>query len=327
MKPRIGITIGDPAGIGPEIVLKALSHPAVKRLCRPVVFGNTLFLSRVAARVLRKKYLPPAEYFDVPGAFLPGLSFGKITAWSGRASGLFIAEAVRAALSGEIDAVVTAPINKQSFRLGGWGKRFTGHTEMLAGLTGARRVALMLVHGCLRAVHVTSHVPLKKVSAALTRARVLETISLTHAALRRMGFARPRIAVCGFNPHAGENGLLGDEERRVIAPAVAAAKRNGIRAEGPLSADSVWPLVLAGVYDVGVAMYHDQGQIPIKLLSFKAGPSGTQVRGINITLGLPIIRTSVAHGTAYEIAGKGTASDASLVDAICLAVTMAKRKI
>ncbi len=299
MKPRIGITIGDPAGVGPEIVRKALHRPDVLQICVPVTFGDLGVPSNKSFR------------------------YGVATAANGKASGIYIEAAIQAALTKQIDAVVTAPINKQSFRMGGWGKKFTGHTEMFAKLTGARRVALMLVHGPLRAVHVTSHIPLKKVASALTVSRVLETILLTHQALRKMGIKNPRIAVCGLNPHAGDGGLLGKEERTVIAPAIRKAKQKKVRAEGPLSADTVWPLVRDGVYDAGVAMYHDQGQIPIKLSSFSSTGKNTLVRGVNVTLGLPIVRTSVAHGTAYEIAGKGKASEESLVDAIKLAAKMA----
>jgi 4-hydroxythreonine-4-phosphate dehydrogenase len=217
---------------------------------------------------------------------------------------------------------VTAPINKVSFRLGGWGKRFIGHTEMLAELTGSKEVGLMLVHGSLRAIHVTSHVPLKAVPALITRRRVTGSIRLADLGVRMMGIRGPRIAVCGLNPHAGDGGLMGHEEERAIAPAVAACRREGLRVDGPLPADTVWPFILAGRYDVAVAMYHDQGQIPIKMHGFRVGKNVTQSGGVNVTIGLPIIRTSPAHGTAFDIAGKGLASEESFVEALTLAARM-----
>lgn len=325
MKPRVGITIGDPAGIGPEVVLKALARAEVRRVCRPVVFGDVRLLGSVSRAVLRRSSLPLADYVDLISIPLEKFRAGVASVAAGKSSGIFISAAVRAARAGALDAIVTAPINKESFRMGGWGAKFTGHTEMLAALTGAKSVALMLVHGDLRASHVTSHIPLKDVPAAVTSPRVLETILVTNDALRKMGFRKPRIAVCGLNPHAGDGGILGDEEKRVIAPAVRRARAKSVDVHGPLSPDTVWPLVRDRVYDAGVAMYHEQGQIPVKLLSFQSKRDRVRVRGVNVTLGLPIIRTSVAHGTAYEIAGMGKASEQSMVDAILLAARMARK--
>ncbi len=323
MKPLIGLTIGDPAGVGPEIVLKAVSRPSVRASARFVVYGDRSLLSHVNKRVLRRSRLPDVQIIDFQNVSLRAFRFGVATADGGRASGEYIQAAVRAALQSSIDAVVTAPINKQSFRMGGWGEQFTGHTEMVTALTGARRSALMLVHEKLRAIHVTSHIPLKRVASSLTRARVFDTVELAGQALKSMGVSRARIAVCGLNPHAGDNGLLGREEQTVIGPAIELARRRGLNAHGPFSADTVWPMVEAEIYDAGVAMYHDQGQIPVKLRGFT--PNAV-VRGVNVTIGLPIVRTSVAHGTGYEIAGKGRASEQSLIDAISLAVQMASRR-
>jgi 4-hydroxythreonine-4-phosphate dehydrogenase len=234
---------------------------------------------------------------------------------------------VRACLKKRIHAMVTAPINKRSFLMGGWGKKYVGHTEMLAGLTRVTDYALMMVVGRLRAVHVTSHIPLKEVAKSITAARVSATIRLTHHGLRQLGFFKPRIAVCGLNPHAGDGGVLGKEEAGAIFPAVKKCRQNGILVDGPLSADTLWPQVAGGLYDAGVAMYHDQGQIPIKLFGFQF-EKGKEVltRGVNVTLGLPIIRTSVAHGTAYDIAGRGVASEGSLLEAIRMAVAMTKSR-
>ncbi len=324
MKPVIGLTIGDPAGVGPEIVLKAM--PYFRSTCEFVVFGDRTFLEYVNAHVLGRTSLPRAFYVDFKNVDKKNFRFGVATANGGKASGTYIEVAVRAALNNEINALVTAPINKEGLQMGGWHKQHVGHTEILAHLTGSKSVALMLVTKNLRAVHVTSHIPLKKVSASLTKERVFQTISLTHEGLTGLGIARPRIAVCGLNPHAGENGLLGDEEAKIISPAVQQAKRRGIRVDGPISADVVWPKVRDRVYDAGVAMYHDQGQIAVKLLSFENQKRNATVGGVNMTLGLPIVRTSVAHGTAYEIAGKDIASEQSLVEAIRMALSLVKRR-
>lgn len=327
MKRIIGITIGDPAGIGPEIVLKAAARLALSKEVRLVVFGDKALLTHLQKKVFRRRTSPRFDVIDFRNVPLRGFKFGVPIASGGKASGDYIAAAVRAALKGMIDAVVTAPINKVAFRMGGWGKRFVGHTEMLASMTRTSNYALMLLQGSLRAIHVTSHVPLRRVPSLLTVNRIYQTIFLAHRGLREMGIGRPSIVVCGLNPHAGEGGLLGDEEKRIIQPAIQKARRAGFRVTGPFSSDTVWPMVLSKKHDVGVAMYHDQGQIPIKLMGFDSSDKRqTVVRGVNATIGLPIIRTSVAHGTAYGIAGKGLASEESLMDAIALAAKMAKIK-
>lgn len=325
MKPTIGISIGDPSGIGPEIVLKSISQPKLKGKCNFVVFGDIELLAWVNKKILHRSKLPSAVYENESRLSLP-IRFGVVSAANGYCSGRYIEAAIHSAQRGNIDAIVTAPINKESFRLGGWGKRYTGHTEMFSALTGAKKTALMLISGPLRAIHVTSHIPLKDVSRKLTRENVFDTICLADIGLKKLGIRHPKIVVCGLNPHAGENGLLGGEEQRVIGPAIQLALRKGLKVVGPLPADTVWPSVRDGFYDVGVAMYHDQGQIPIKLHSFSNGKKGPLVHGINVTVGLPLIRTSVAHGTAFEIAGKGVASEQSLVDAIELALLMVKNK-
>jgi 4-phospho-D-threonate 3-dehydrogenase / 4-phospho-D-erythronate 3-dehydrogenase len=344
MKSRIAITLGDPAGVGPEIVLRAALSPRFRRSDN-VVVADHAYLRVVAARLHRRGFcvpplvrIPYREWTSAETASLRGLvvvdldnvrrspSFGKPTAWGGKASGDYIRAGVEAVTHCLADALVTLPINKQSFRLGGWGKESIGHTEFLASLTGTPRVALMLSLGKFRAVHVTQHIALNRVAASITRKRIEETIRLTHEGLTQMGIRKPRIGVCGLNPHAGDGGLMGNEEQRLITPAIRSCKADGIRVSGPMPADSLWPHVRDGRFDAGVAMYHDQGQVAVKLLGFQSRGRHVLVRGVNTTLGLPIIRTSVAHGTAFDIAGRGIASAESLLDAIELASTMAKGK-
>ncbi|MCG3203798.1 MAG: D-threonate 4-phosphate dehydrogenase [Elusimicrobia bacterium] len=325
MKPIIGLTLGDPSGIGPEIVLKVLHLSKFKNRCGFRIYGDQAVLSWVNKHVFKRAHLPRAAFESFNSLTVP-IRFGTVQAACGYASGRYVEAAIRDALNHKIDAMVTGPINKESFRMGGWGKRYTGHTEMLAGLTKTEKVALMLVYGSLRAIHVTSHIPLRNVPSNLNQQRVLDTILLAHQGLKQLGKSTPRVAVCGLNPHAGENGLLGTEEQQIIFPAIRKANRKRIHVQGPLSADTVWPMVRDGIYDVGVAMYHDQGQIPIKLLSFSTGRKATNVEGVNVTVGLPIIRTSVAHGTAFEIAGKGIASEKSLIQAIELALVMVQHR-
>ncbi len=334
--------MGNPAGVGPEIVLKAACHTSLFKKIRPFVFGDLIVLKMLQRGVLRRHWagrliLAPVTFQDFLSSenlrFSPGIlpvvtvssltpktrfRFGCATLWGGKASGDYIEAAVTGALKKRLDAIVTAPISKEALAQGKWGRKFMGHTEMLAQMTGTKRYALMLVAGRLRAIHVTSHIPLRKVAETLTASRVAETIHLADQGTRWLGVARPRIAVCALNPHAGEGGLLGDEERKVIAPAVHQCQSQNLDVEGPFSADTVWPKVQRGDYDVGVAMYHDQGQIPVKLAGFGGG--------VNITVGLPIVRTSVDHGTAYDIAGKGIASEGSLLEAIRMAAQICDRK-
>jgi 4-hydroxythreonine-4-phosphate dehydrogenase len=241
---------------------------------------------------------------------------GRAGAAGGRAALAAIAEAVRLALAGRVDGIVTAPISKEAIRAAG--SPFPGHTEMLASLTGARRHAMMLVGGPLRVSLATIHVPLAEVPSLITRQSVRRVIELTWDAVRSFGLRRPKIAVCGLNPHAGEAGIMGDEERRVIAPAVRALAKRGVPVSGPWPADTIFHRAARGEFAAVVAMYHDQGLGPLKTLAFDTG--------VNLTLGLPIIRTSVDHGTAFDIAGTGTASPESLLAAVELAATMARNR-
>ena len=288
MLPKIGITTGDPSGIGPEIVQKAIADDRILEVCEPVVYGPS---------------------FDSLAAF----PSGQLSADSARAAHDAIVAAVRDAQAGHIAAIATAPINKEAFALAGL--RWRGHTEMLAELTGADRVAMMFHAETLRVILLTVHVPLVDVSRHLTPARVSEVIELTAGELPRFGVDRPRVALAGLNPHAGEHGVIGSEDDAVLAPAVSAARARGIDIVGPLPADTVFVSATRGEFDAVIACYHDQGLIPVKLVAFGMA--------VNVTLGLPIIRTSVDHGTAFDIAGQGVADHSSLVEAIRLAARLA----
>jgi 4-hydroxythreonine-4-phosphate dehydrogenase len=285
-KPRVAVTVGDPAGIGPEIAARAAADPGVVAICDPVI------------------YAPPASE-----AFAPGV----LDAGAGRAAYELIVRAVHDAQRGEVDAVATGPVNKEAFRLAGL--KWAGHTDLLAHLTGAPHVAMMFHAEALRVVLATVHIPLADVPAALTAASLEATIDLTARELPRFGVPRPRIAVAGLNPHAGEHGLFGDEEARAIAPAIAACRSRGVDVSGPFPGDTIFVRAMRGEFDVVVACYHDQGLIPVKLVAFG--------QAVNVTLGLPIVRTSVDHGTAFDIAGRGVADAGSMIAAVRLAARLA----
>ena len=287
MKPRIAITAGDPAGIGPEIASRAAEDARVRDVCEPIVYG------------------PP------PGATFPS---GVLSAAAGRAAYDTIVRAVDDARSGEVAAISTAPINKAAFRLAGL--PWSGHTDLLAHLTGARDVAMLFHSDELRVVLATVHVALADVPRTLTSSLMERTIALTARELPRFDKVAPRIAVAGLNPHAGEHGLFGDEESDVIVPAIEACRRRGIDVSGPFPADTVFVRARRGEFDVVIACYHDQGLIPVKLVAFG--------KAVNVTIGLPIVRTSVDHGTAFDIAGKGIADPESMVAAVLLAARLAR---
>jgi 4-phospho-D-threonate 3-dehydrogenase / 4-phospho-D-erythronate 3-dehydrogenase len=290
--PLIGLTVGDPSGIGPEIAVKAAHHPRVLAVCRPVIYG------------------PHTE------ADLARFPVGRVSAESGRAAYEAIASATADARSGTIQAIATAPLNKEAFAAAGY--PWPGHTDLLAHLCGVRDVVMMFWSESLRVVLATVHIPLADVPAALTREKLLGIIRLTASSLPAFGFAQPKLGVAGLNPHAGENGLLGSEDARVIAPAVSEARQAGINASGPFPADTLFVRAARGEFDVVVACYHDQGLIPVKLVAFG--------RSVNVTLGLPIIRTSVDHGTAFDIARQGIADEGSFVEAILLAARLARAR-
>src|SRR3954469_21714139 len=286
-RPRVAIPAGDPAGIGPEIAARAAADPAVTSVCEPIV------------------------YEAAPGtAFVPG----TLSAAAGRAAYDVIVRAVADAQRGEVDAIATAPVNKEAFRLAGL--PWAGHTDLLAHLTGAPHVAMMFDSDRLRVVLATVHIPLAEVPRALTMKSMDASIALTARELPRFGVPKPRIAVAGLNPHAGEHGLFGQEEALAIAPAIEACRSRGIDVSGPFPADTVFVRATRGEFDVVVACYHDQGLIPVKLIAFG--------QAVNVTLGLPIVRTSVDHGTAFDIAGKGIADPESMIAAVLLAARLAR---
>jgi 4-hydroxythreonine-4-phosphate dehydrogenase len=286
-KPRIALTVGDPAGIGPEVAERAAADPRVLDVCEPILYSSS---------------------GDRP--FVPGV----LSAEAGQAAYDTIVRAADAARRGVVAAIATAPVSKEALRLAGL--PWPGHTELLAHLTGARHVAMMFYSEPLRVVLATVHVALADVPKVLTAALMEATIRLTACELPRMGYARPRIAVAGLNPHAGEHGLFGDEEERAIRPAVETCRAAGIDVAGPFPADTLFVRARRGEFDVVVACYHDQGLIPVKLLAFG--------HAVNVTLGLPIVRTSVDHGTAFDIAGKGIADPESMIQATLLAAKLVR---
>ncbi len=335
---KIAITIGDPSGIGSEITAKALSKKFDGVL--PIVIGNYDVLAdgiRIAKADLKinkidnvddavcdEKTINLIEVFE--DFDIKKLEYGKVQKQSGMLAGKAIEKAIKLALDNEVDATVTAPINKESFKLAGY--PYPGHTEMFAKLTNTKDYSMILAHGNLRVAHVTTHVSMKKAIELITKENVLKTIKVAHHACLSLGIKSPKIGVCGLNAHAGENGLFGDEEIKYINPAVEQAKLEGINAFGAISADTIFSKALAKMYDCVVVMYHDQGHIPIKQMGFTLNEKGewTEVKGVNITFGLPIIRVSVDHGTAFGKAGKGTANDNSLINAIEVASVLVKNK-
>ena len=329
--PIVGITMGDPAGIGPEVIVKALSDPRIFNVCRPVVLGEQGIISKAVnileaeVRVYATIDIHEAKY-EAGRINVVNLSnIGANTLVFGRGNGEFAKDIIdyvktgaRLALNGEIEAIATAPINKEVINNAGY--TFSGHTELLAELTKTKDYVMMLTGKRLKVALATTHCSLKDVANLLETERIYTIIDITNRSLKEyFGLSRPRLAVASLNPHAGEGGLFGDEEERIILPAVKRAKKAGINAIGPLPADTLFYYASRGKYDVVICMYHDQGLIPLKLLSFQDA--------VNVTLGLPIIRTSVDHGTAYDIAGTGKADETSLKNAIKLAASMAVKRL
>jgi 4-phospho-D-threonate 3-dehydrogenase / 4-phospho-D-erythronate 3-dehydrogenase len=331
--PIVGITIGDVAGIGPEVVAKALARPEIAKVCRPLIIGDRRILetSRFAAHLPNLQPVAveggrsdllatwPAEgvaLLDLQNVDADSIELGHVSVAAGRAAVEYVLAATELALDGIIDAVATAPLNKEAMRSAGY--HYIGHTEILAEVTRTDRCTTMLATPGLRVTHVTRHVPFRDIASRITRAAVLETILLTHEGMRDLGYTQPQLAVAGLNPHNGDGGLLGSEEIEVIAPASEAAREKGIDVTGPIPADSVFFQAIRGDYDVVVTMYHDQGHIAVKTHGFE--------QSITITLGLPLIRTSADHGTAFDIAGKGIASEESMVTAILEAGRIAAQR-
>ena len=329
--------MGDPAGIGPEIIAKALARPQVHALCRPLVIGdagvirnatkyaNVALAVRSVANVGDARFTPNTiDVFDLKNVDPEQFQLGKVSAMAGNAAFEAVKTMIELAMAKQIAGTVTAPIHKEA--LVAAGHHFPGHTEIFAHFTGTSDFTMMLAADKLRVVHVSTHVSLRQACDAVTKDRVLKVIELANDACKRLGIAEPRIGVAGLNPHASDGGLFGTEERDHIIPAVEAARAAGMNVEGPQPPDTFFAKAVCGAYDIVVAMYHDQGHIAAKIKGFSYDPekrAWTDVRGINVSLGLPIIRTSVDHGTAFDQAGKGTASDASLLDAIEYAAKLA----
>jgi 4-hydroxythreonine-4-phosphate dehydrogenase len=330
-KPILAMTMGDHAGIGPEIIVKALQLPKVWRVCRPLVIGSRTILERTVQRLkislplilvdghdpstsqqaFRRGRLPLFDPFPRP---VRSVRLGRVSAQAGDMAVMCIQTAVRLAQARCVSGIVTAPINKHAMHLAG--HCYPGHTEMLADLTKAKESGMMIMGGPLKIVFTTTHLALRDVPKVLTVQKIEKAIRLAHFSLRQLfGVKKPRIAVASLNPHAGENGLFGDEEQRLILPAIKRAKAKGMACSGPHPADTMFAKAVTGAFDGIVALYHDQGLIPLKTVAFG--------HCVNITVGLPILRTSVDHGTAFDIAGKGKADPTSLVDAIVMAAQLA----
>lgn len=329
MKPVLGITMGDAAGIGAEIIVKSLADKHLYEIAQPVVIGDKKMMQRALDLLqsplkinvvtnldnLNAKYgtIDLVDLDNVPA----DLPYSQVDPRAGKAAYEYVEKAVQYAMANKIQAVVTAPLNKEALHAGG--KMFPGHTEILAQLSGTKDYSMMLVSEKLRVIHVTTHVQLRKACDLVKKERVLTVIKLADENAKMLGFKQPRVAVAGLNPHSGENGMFGDEDRKEIVPAVEAAKQLGINASGPIPPDTVfYRAANLNEFDIVVVMYHDQGHIPIKLLGFDTG--------VNVTVGLPFIRTSVDHGTAFPIAGKGIADSKSMTESLYLAAQMAQIK-
>jgi 4-hydroxythreonine-4-phosphate dehydrogenase len=334
--PVLGITMGDPAGVGPEIIARACADASVVATSRPVVIGSAAVMREAlglvgsalalhaVADVTGCRWAPGTlECLDLGNVDAATLPRGVVSAAAGRAAYEYIERAVALARTRAIDAIVTAPINKEA--LAAAGMPHTGHTEILAALTKTRDFAMLLMGRDLRVIHVTTHVSLRKVPDLVTRDRVLRTIRLARQTMDGLGRPAAKIAVAGLNPHAGEDGLFGDEEQREIIPAIEAARAEGLTVVGPLPADTVFSRARGGEFDIVVAMYHDQGHIPVKTLGFQydeAAGRWTGLSGVNVTVGLPFLRVSVDHGTAFDRAWKGIANPESMTEALDVAVRM-----
>lgn len=352
-RPIVGITMGDPAGNGPEISVKALAHGDIYDRCRPIVIGDAKILEQAARFVGRPDMIihrceRVSDALFRPGTVdvlhmelipdVSGFALGKVSVAGGFAAFQCVRKVIQLALDGEVDATCTNALNKEAMnlaleayqgRMSDGYTHFDGHTEIYAAYTDTRKYAMMLAHHDFRVIHVSTHVSLREACDRVKKDRVLEVIRLAHGACRDMGIERPRVAVAGLNPHCGEHGLFGTEELDEIIPAIEAARAEGIDAIGPQPPDSVFSEALGGWYDIVVCMYHDQGHIPLKTVGFvydREAQGWKAVEGVNITLGLPIIRTSVDHGTGFALAGKGTSNELSLLNAVEYAARMAERR-
>ena len=336
----LGITMGDPAGIGPEISVRALSHKDIYDACRPLIIGDAGVMAKAVGIIDPEIVVRPVanvgeaifehgfiDVLDLNNVDKSRLEYGKLSAMAGNAAFEAVKKAIELAVDRKIDATVTCPINKEAINMAG--HHFSGHTEIYAQLTDTRDYSMMLADGNLRVVHVSTHVALREACDAIKKERVMKVIRLAHDACRMIGIREPKVGVAGLNPHAGENGLFGREELDEIMPAIRQAAAQGIKVEGPIPPDSIFSRAIAGAFDIVVAMYHDQGHIPLKVSGFswnKESGRWDTGNGVNITLGLPIIRTSVDHGTAFDKAGLGIASDSSLLSAIDYAIKLVRNR-
>ena len=338
--PVLGVTMGDPAGVGPEIIAKAAAEPVVTTTARPVaigsanamsealaLIGSSLSLHRVREIADCRWQAGTLEVLDLGNVDMATLRRCEVSAAAGRAAYEYVETSVRLAQAGAIDGIVTAPITKEA--LAAAGVQHSGHTEILATLSNTRDYAMLLMGRELRVIHVTTHVALRRVPDLVTRDRVLRTIRLAQQAMEGLGQPRARIAVAGLNPHAGEEGLFGDEEQTAIIPAIEDARAAGLTVVGPLPADTLFSRARGGEFDIVVAMYHDQGHIPVKTLGFEYDERTkrwTGLSGVNVTVGLPFLRVSVDHGTAFDRAWKGIANHESMVEAIEVSVRMLEKR-
>ena len=339
-KPIIGITMGDPAGVGPEIAVKTIIMPELEDKCHMVIVGNSKVIQKeinkyaggkntiVVDDIEKCRFMPEnINIFEIDVEGVEKVVYGEISPVAGTAAFLSIKKVIELALENKIDATVTGPIHKKSINEAGF--HFAGQTEIYAHYTHTKSYAMLLASEKLKVIHVTTHVPLRVACETLTEENILDKIHLLNNSLKDIGIENPRIGVAGLNPHAGDEGLFGDEDSNYIAPAVKKARTQGIIVDGPVPADTLFPKAISGNYDGCVVMYHDQGHIPFKLLGFtwnKNDGKMESVSGVNITLGLPIIRVSVDHGTAFDIAGKGIASNLAMVEAIEYAIKMTSNK-
>jgi len=336
-RPIIGITMGDPAGIGAEIMVKALSKKEIYRKSKPVVIGSSCVIddalkfipSNLKLNVIKNTEEIKGEFgiidlIDLDNIKLDEFNYGKVSAKAGQASLEYIYKGIDLAMEGLVDAVVTGPIHKEAIKAAG--SPYAGHTEIFAFRTKTKNYAMMLADKNLRVIHVSTHVSLRQACDLVKKERVLEVIRLANKALKDLGIKHPKIGVAGLNPHAGEGGLFGNEELEEIIPAIEQAKKENITVDGPVPPDTIFSKVIGGQYDIAVAMYHDQGHIPMKVTGFKYNKSTNKwstMSGVNVAIGLPIIRTSVDHGVAFGKAGEGRANEESMVEAIKMAIDFA----
>lgn len=340
-KPILAITMGDPAGIGPEIVAKAFCEPAVYDQCRPLVTGDVAVMEKISCvlglplrvnpitRVAEAGFEPGCmDVYQLPDLHLDNIAYGQVSAEAGHAAFVSVKTAIELAMNNEVDGTVTAPINKEALNLAG--HHFAGHTEIYAHFTNTKKYAMLLADEFLRVIHVSTHVSLREACDRVKKDRIIEVTQLIADACRQFGIDRPRIGIAGLNPHASDGGLFGWEEEKEIVPAVNELKAEGYQVTGPVPPDTLFAKAKCGQYDGCVAMYHDQGHIPFKVVGFNWNAETGKmdsIKGVNITLGLPIIRVSVDHGTAFDVAGKGIAGPDALLLSIDYASRMATRRL